>query len=49
MAAYYCALLGEIAAYEGRQEAFDRFYQELLGRYARRRALRAELTAQVGH
>ena len=46
-AAYYCALLGEIAAYDGRVAEFRRFYQELLSRYPRHRALRQELAAKV--
>jgi hypothetical protein len=46
-AAYYCALLGEIAAYDGRQAEFNQFYQELRKRYARHRALQAELAAKV--
>ena len=46
-AAYYCALLGEIAAYDGREAEFRQFYQELLGRYPRHRALRRELAAKV--
>jgi tetratricopeptide (TPR) repeat protein len=46
-AAYYCALLGEIAAYDGRVAEFKQFYQELLDRYPRHRALRQELAAKV--
>jgi tetratricopeptide (TPR) repeat protein len=46
-AAYYCALLGEIAAYDGRAAEFKQFYQELLDRYPRHRALRQELAAKV--
>ncbi len=46
-AAYYCALLGEIAAYDGRQAEFKQFYQALLNRYPRHRALRRELAAKV--
>ncbi len=46
-AAYYCALLGEIAAYDGREVEFRQFYQELLDRYPRHRALRRELAAKV--
>ncbi len=46
-AAYYCALLGEIAAYDGREAEFRQFYQELLGRYPRHRALRRELAAKA--
>ncbi len=46
-AAYYCALLGDIAKYDGRGVEFKQFYQELLGRYPRHRALRRELAAKV--
>jgi tetratricopeptide (TPR) repeat protein len=46
-AAYYCALLGEIAAYDGRAAEFKQFYRELLDRYPRHRALRRELAAKV--
>jgi hypothetical protein len=46
-AAYYCALLGEIAAYEGREAEFKQFYRELSDRYPRHRALRQELAAKV--
>ncbi|NHZ71633.1 MAG: hypothetical protein GWP17_00900 [Aquificales bacterium] len=46
-AAYYCALLGEIAAYNGREAEFKQFYQALLKRYPRHRALRRELAAKV--
>ena len=47
-AAYYCALPGEIAAFDGRQAEFNQFYQELLRRYTHHRALKAELAAKVG-
>jgi hypothetical protein len=46
-AAYYCALLGEIATYDGRKAEFEAFYQDLLNRYPRHRALRRELDAKV--
>lgn len=46
-AAYYCALLGEIARYDGRGAEFKHSYQELLDRYPRHRALRQELAAKV--
>ena len=46
-AAYYCALLGEIAAYEGRLPAFKNFYEDLMERYKRYRALRSEMEAKV--
>ncbi|MCP4356661.1 MAG: hypothetical protein GY796_01425, partial [Chloroflexi bacterium] len=46
-AAYYCAILGEIADYDGREAEFKQFYQNLLGRYPRHRALRRELAAKV--
>lgn len=48
-AAYYCALLSEIAAFDGRQAEFNQFYQELRRRYSRHRALQAELAAKVGN
>ncbi len=46
-AAYYCALLGEIAVYDGRQAEFKQFYQAILSRYPRHRALHQELAAKV--
>ena len=46
-AAYYCALLENIASYDGRATEFKQFYQELLGRYPRHRALKRELAAKV--
>lgn len=46
-AAYYCALLGEIAVYDGREAEFKQFYQGVLDRYPRHRALRQELAAKV--
>jgi hypothetical protein len=46
-AAYYCALLGEIAAYEGRLPVFLDFYEDLMERYKRHRALRSEMEAKV--
>ncbi len=46
-AAYYCALLGEIADHDGRQAEFKQFYQALLSRYPRHRALRQELAVKV--
>ena len=46
-AAYYCALLSEIAAYDGRINEFKQYYQDLLNRYPRHRALRRELAAKV--
>ncbi len=47
-AAYYCALLGEIAAFDRRQAEFNQFYQELRKRYSRHRALQSELAAKIG-
>ena len=47
VAAYYCALLKDIALYEGRGGEFWQFYQELLGRYPRHRALRREMEEKV--
>ncbi len=46
-AAYYCALLGEIARYDGRGDEFKHAYQELRDRYPRHRALLQELAAKV--
>jgi len=46
-AAYYCALLGEIAVYDGREAEFKQFYQGVLDRYPRHRAVRQELAAKV--
>lgn len=46
-AAYYCTLLGEITAYDGRATEFKQFYRELLDRYPRHQALRQELAAKV--
>ncbi len=37
-AAYYCALLGEIAIYDGREAEFRQFYQGVPDRYSRQRA-----------
>lgn len=48
VAAYYCALLGEIAKYEARSAEFNDFYNDLLARYPRHRALRRELMNKVG-
>jgi hypothetical protein len=45
---YYCALLGEIAACEGRLAQFTEFYETLMQGYTRHRALRAEMEAKVG-
>ena len=47
-AAYYCALLGEIAAHEGRLPAFVDWYDEFMQSYKRFRALRSEMEAKVG-
>lgn len=47
VAAYYCALLGEIAAFDGRAAQFKQFYQQLLNNYPRHRALRQELAEKV--
>ena len=47
-AAYYCALLGEIAACEGRLAAFADWYADFMDAYKRFRALRAEMDAKVG-
>jgi hypothetical protein len=48
VAAYYCALLSEIAVHEGRLTQFAKFYATLMGPYTRHRALRAEMEAKVG-
>lgn len=37
-AAYYCALLGEIAIYDGREAEFKQFYQGVPDRYPRHHA-----------
>lgn len=42
-AAYYCALLGEIAYHEGRLPAFKQWYEEFMVTYKRFRALRADM------
>lgn len=47
VAAYYCALLAEIAAFDGRSAEFEQFYQRLLNSYPRHRALRQELAEKV--
>ncbi|MGB0384894.1 MAG: hypothetical protein ACPGWR_08740 [Ardenticatenaceae bacterium] len=47
VAAYYCALLAEIAKHEGKGSEFKDFYDDLLARYPRHRALRRELTVRV--
>ncbi|MCB9077170.1 MAG: hypothetical protein H6631_06235 [Anaerolineaceae bacterium] len=46
-AAYYCALMGEIAAFGGRRAKFEKFYQLLLRRYSTYRALKEELAIEV--
>ena len=46
--AYYCALLGEIALYEGRLVAFRQWYEGFMEGYKRFRALRAEMDMKVG-
>lgn len=47
-AAYYCALLGEIAHYEGRLAVFKQWYEEFMSAYKRFRALRSDMDAKVG-
>ncbi|MEW5872641.1 MAG: hypothetical protein AB1894_25495 [Chloroflexota bacterium] len=47
-AAYYCALLGEIAIHEGRLPAFASWYTDFMESYRRFRALRAEMETKVG-
>jgi tetratricopeptide (TPR) repeat protein len=46
--AYYCAVLGEIALYEGRLAAFSQWYENYMEAYKRFRALRAEMDMKVG-
>jgi tetratricopeptide (TPR) repeat protein len=46
-AAYYCALLAEIAVATGRVEAFEAWYQDLLIRHKRKRSLRGILDAKT--
>lgn len=48
VAAYYCALLAEIANHEGKEQEFREFYNDLLANYPRHRALRRELMNKVG-
>jgi tetratricopeptide (TPR) repeat protein len=47
-AAYYCALLGEIAVHEGRLAAFRQWYEGFMEVYKRFRAVRAEMDLKVG-
>ena len=47
-AAYYCALLGEIAAHENRLPAFINDHNDFMAQYRRFRALRAEMDLKVG-
>lgn len=47
-AAYYCALLAEIAYHENRLEAFKHWYKGFMESYKRFRALRAEMDKEVG-
>jgi tetratricopeptide (TPR) repeat protein len=47
-AAYYCALLAEIAYHENRLEAFKQWYKGIMESYKRFRALRAEMDKKVG-
>jgi len=47
-AAYYCALLGEIAKHEGRLAAFRQWYEGFIEGYKRFRTLRAEMDKKVG-
>jgi len=46
-AAYYCALLAEIAVHAGHIEAFEAWYQDLLTRHKRKYSLRGILDGQV--
>jgi hypothetical protein len=47
IAAYYCALLAEIAVYAEHVEEFVEWYEGLLGRHSRRRSLRRILDAKT--
>jgi tetratricopeptide (TPR) repeat protein len=47
-AAYYCALLGEIAIHEGRLADFRRWFDHFMLDYKRFRALRSEMDLKVG-
>jgi hypothetical protein len=47
-AAYYCALLGEIAYHEGRLAAFKQWYEEFMEAHKRFRALRADMDLKMG-
>jgi len=46
--AYYCALLGEIALYEGRLVAFRQWYEGFMESHKRFRALQAEMDKKMG-
>ena len=46
-AAYYCALLAEIAIHTGHVEAFKAWYADLLTRYKRKRSLPRVLDTKV--
>ena len=46
-AAYYCALLAEIAVHAGHAETFEAWYQDLLTRHKRKYSLRGILDGQV--
>jgi hypothetical protein len=46
-AAYYCALLAEIAVHMGRVETFEAWYEDLLARHRRKYSLRGVLDAEV--
>ncbi len=48
IAAYYCALLGEIAIHEGRLADFRRWFDHFMLDYKRFRALRSEMDLKVG-
>jgi tetratricopeptide (TPR) repeat protein len=47
-AAYYCAMLGEIAKYEDRLAAFKKWFDQFMMDYKRFRALRSEMDLRVG-
>jgi len=46
-AAYYCALLAEIAVHTEHVDAFEEWYQDLLARHSRKRSLRGILDAKT--
>jgi hypothetical protein len=47
-AAYYCALIGEIAAMDGRLPGFFHWYHGFMEQYKRHRALHSEMELKLG-